>query len=153
MRQTLPGVEQEPGCSGRKTVERVLAFSRRLIARYPKLAIGSAFALRVAEASLELDKNDDAIRFAQRALHSGVQINERAQALWTISVAEHRLKHFDSARKNLETLIRDYPKSDLSTALVVYWQWLQKTREILTPLSPSIWRSVTPLMSHILSTH
>lgn len=100
--------------TGRQTVERVLAFSRRLMNRYPRLAIGSAFAVRSAEASVELDKNDDAVRFAQRALQGGAQNNERAQALWTMSVAEHRLKHFDSARKNLETLIRDYPKSDLS---------------------------------------
>lgn len=100
---------------GRKTVERVLAFSQRLLARYPKLAIGGAFALRVAEANVELGNNDDAVRFAQRALQSGLQNDERAQALWTIGVGEHRLQHFTSARKNLETLIRDYPKSDLIT--------------------------------------
>ena len=100
---------------GRQTVEGVLAFSRRLMDRYPKLSFGGAFALRVAEANLELGNNDDAVRFAQRALQSGVQNNERAQTLWTIGVAEHRLQHFASARKNLETLIRDYPKSDLLT--------------------------------------
>jgi TolA-binding protein len=100
---------------GNKAVERVLAFSRRLMDRYPKLAVGSAFALRVAESSLELGKNDDAVRFAQRALQSGVQNNYRAQTLWTIGVAEHRLQHFASARKNLETLIHDYPNSELIT--------------------------------------
>ena len=99
---------------GRQTVERVLAFSRRLLDRYPKLAVGGGFALRVAEANLELGNNDDAVRFAQRALQSGVQNNERAQALWTIGVAEHRLQHFASARKNLETLIRDDPKGELT---------------------------------------
>ncbi len=99
---------------GRQTVERVLVFSRRLLDRYPKLAVGGGFALRVAEANLELGNNDDAVRFAKRALQSGVQNNERAQALWTIGVAEHRLQHLDSARKNLETLIHDYPKSELS---------------------------------------
>lgn len=107
--------EKNRAATGRQSVERVLAFSRRLMARYPKLAVGSAFALRVAEASMELGNNDDAAKFAQRALQSGVQNNERAQALWTIGVAEHRLQHFASARKNLETLIRDYPQSDLIT--------------------------------------
>lgn len=101
--------------TSRQIVERVLAFSRRLLNRYPKLAIGGGFALRVAEASLELGNNDDAARFAQRALQSGVQNNERAHALWTISVAEHRLQHLDSARKNLETLTRDYPKGELTS--------------------------------------
>ena len=43
-----------------------------------------------------------------------MQNKERAQALWTIGVAEHRLQHFASARKNLETLIHDYPKNDLT---------------------------------------
>lgn len=99
----------------RQSLERVLVFSSRLMDRYPKLPVGGAFALRVAEANLELDNNDDAVRFAKRALQSGVRNHERAQALWTIGVAEHNLQHFASARKNLETLIRDYPKSELIT--------------------------------------
>ena len=100
---------------GRKAVERVLSFSRRLMDRYPKLAVGGAFASRVAEANLQLGNNDDAVRFAQRALQSGLQNNERAQTLWTIGVAEHRRQRFASARNYLETLIRDYPKSELIT--------------------------------------
>lgn len=98
----------------RAAVERVLAFSRRLMDRYPKLGIGGAFAVRAAEASVELGNNEDAVKFAHRGLQSGLQNNERAQALWTIGVAEHRLKHFEPARKHLETLIRDYPKSNLT---------------------------------------
>src|ERR1043165_2091134 len=105
--------DKNRAATGRQTVARVLAFSRRLMDRYPKLAVGGAFALRVAESSLELGNNDDAARFAQRALQSGVQNYERAQALWTIGVAEHRLQHFAAARKNLETLIRVYPNSEL----------------------------------------
>lgn len=105
--------EKNRAATGRQTVERILAFSRRLMDRYPKLSIGGVFALRVAEANLQLGNNDDAVRFAQRALQSGLQNNERAPALWTTGVAEHRLQHFASARKNLETLIHDYPKSDL----------------------------------------
>lgn len=111
--EQLREVNKSRGELTQETLERVLAFSRRLMERYPSLAIGSAFAIRAAEASIELDKNDDAVRFAQRALHSGVQNDDRAQALWTIGVAEHRLKHFAAARKSLEMLIRDYPKSDL----------------------------------------
>ncbi|HET6978336.1 MAG TPA: outer membrane protein assembly factor BamD [Pyrinomonadaceae bacterium] len=101
--------------TGHKVVERVLTFSRRLLDRYPKLSVGGAFALRVAEANLELGDNEDAVRFAKRALQSGVQNNERAQALWTIGVAEHRLKHLASARQNLETLVRDFPDHELNT--------------------------------------
>ena len=107
--------EKNRAAIGRQTVEHILAFSRRLMDRYPKLSLGGLFALRVAEANLQIGNNDDAVRFAQRALQSGLQNNERAQALWTTGVAEHRLQHFASARKNLETLIRDYPKSDLIT--------------------------------------
>src|ERR1044072_2492034 len=99
----------------RETAKRILAFSRRLMDRYPRLAVGGAVALRAAESSLELGNDDDAVRFAQRALQSGLQNDERAQAFWTIGVAEHRLQHFAAARKNLETLIRDYPQSELIT--------------------------------------
>ena len=107
--------EKNRAATGRQTVEHILAFSRRLMDRYPKLSVGGVFALRVSEANLQIGNNEDAVRFAQRALQSGLQNNERAQALWTNGVAEHRLQHFASARKNLETLIRDYPKSDLIT--------------------------------------
>ena len=100
---------------GRKTLERMLAFSRRLMDRYPKLSIGGAFALRAAEACVEMRHNDDAVGFAKRALQSDLQSNERAQALWTIGLAEHRRQHFAPARKNLETLIHDYPDYELTT--------------------------------------
>jgi len=107
--------QKNRAATGRQILGRVLAFSRRLMDRYPKLSIGGAFALRVAETNLELGNNDDAVRFAKRALQSGLQTNERAQALWTSGVAEHRLQHFAPARKNLETLIRDYPDYELTS--------------------------------------
>src|SRR5262249_15126613 len=44
--------------TGRQTVYRILTFSRRLMNRYPKLAVGGAFALRAAEASLEFGTTD-----------------------------------------------------------------------------------------------
>jgi outer membrane protein assembly factor BamD (BamD/ComL family) len=98
----------------RKELSRILAFSLRLIERYPKLAIGGGFALRAAQASVELGHNEDAAIFSQRTLQSRLNDDERVQALWVFGVAEHRLKHFSSARKSLETLLRDYPKTHLT---------------------------------------
>ena len=122
---------------GRETVQRVLAFSLRLMQRYPRLGIGGGFALRAAQASVELGNNEDAVRFAQRALQSGTQ-NERAQTLWTIGVAEHRLRHFAPARKSLETLIHDYPKSDLTDGARRLLAMVAEDSGIWTVLSNSI---------------
>jgi TolA-binding protein len=98
---------------GRKEMLRVLDFSKRLVGHYPNLAIGGAFALRAAEASLELGDNESAAQFARRAIQSRVVGEERAQALWTNGVAEHRLRHFDVAHKNFATLLSEYPSSRL----------------------------------------
>ena len=100
--------------TGRKELLRTLAFSKRLMANYPALSIGGGFALRAAQASEELGDNEAAVRFAQRALQSSLTAEERPQALWTLGIAEHRLRHFDSARKSLATLLRDYPKTSLT---------------------------------------
>lgn len=100
--------------TGRKELLRTLEFSKRLIARYPGLAIGGAFALRVAQASEELEDNAAAVTFARRALQSRVTGVERAQALWTLGIAEHRLRHFQPARQSLTTLLREFPKSSLT---------------------------------------
>jgi TolA-binding protein len=100
--------------TGRKELLRTLEFSKRLIARYPGLAIGGAFALRVAQASEELDDNASAASFARRALQSRVSGEERAQALWTLGIAEHRLRHFQPARQSLTTLLKEFPKSSLT---------------------------------------
>jgi len=70
--------------------------------------------LRAAQASEELDDNEGAARFAQRALQSGLNGDERAQALWTLGIAGHRRRYFDAARKNFAQLIRDYPKTPLT---------------------------------------
>ena len=99
--------------TGRETVERTLVFSRHLMESYPNLAVGGAFALRAAEASLELGNNEDAVQFTERALRSGINGDDRAQALWTNGIGEHRLRHFDAARKSLNTLLKDYPNSRL----------------------------------------
>jgi TolA-binding protein len=100
--------------TGRKELTRTLEFSKRLIARYPRLSIGGAFALRAAQASEELEDNAAAATFARRALQSRVGGDERAQALWTLGVAEHRLRHFGPARQSLTTLLREFPKGRLT---------------------------------------
>lgn len=93
---------------------RIVTFSRRLMDRYPTLRLGGAFALRAAEASLELDQNENAAQFTRRALQGRLNAGERLQALWVFGVAEHRLKHFSSARESFKTLLRDYPNSELT---------------------------------------
>lgn len=105
--------QRKRAVTGRKELARVLNFSRRLMRRYPKLQLGGGFALRAAQASLELNDNRGAAQFAHRALQSQLGSRERSEALWTYGVAEHRLHHFASARKNLQALLRNYPKSNL----------------------------------------
>lgn len=103
----------ELATTGRKEMSRALEFSQRLIRRYPNLATGGAFALRAAEASLELGDNESAVQFARRAIQSHVGGDERAQALWISGVGEHRLRHFEVARRNLETLLKEFPSGHL----------------------------------------
>ena len=97
-----------------KQLERTLNFSRELMERNPKLAIGGAFALRAAQANTELGRNEDAVQFAKRALQSGLNSEERKQALWTLGIAQHRLKDFSAARESLNTLLRDFPETELT---------------------------------------
>jgi outer membrane protein assembly factor BamD (BamD/ComL family) len=100
--------------TGRKELMRTLEFSKRLMLSYPSLSVGGAFALRAAQASEELNDNQGAVTFAQRALHSSLRDEERRQALWTLAVAQHRLHHPDEAQRNLQTLLRDYPNTNLT---------------------------------------
>src|SRR6266852_4321865 len=98
---------------GHKELVRTLEFSKRLIANFPNLSVGGAFALRTAQASEELNDNNAAVQFGRRALQSRLGGDGRAQALWTVGVAEHRLHHFDAARKSFSQVVHDYPKSQL----------------------------------------
>jgi outer membrane protein assembly factor BamD (BamD/ComL family) len=100
--------------TGRKELTSALEFSKRLMARYPTLAVGGGFALRAAQASEELEDNNAAASFASRALQSRLGGEERAQALWTLGVAELRRRHFEPARQSFTTLLRDYPGSRLT---------------------------------------
>ncbi len=100
--------------TGRNALTRTLEFSKRLMASYPNLSVGGAFALRAAQASEELGDDAAAGQFAQRALQSRLNGDERAQALWTLGIAEQRRRHFDAARKNFAELLREYPKTQLT---------------------------------------
>ncbi len=104
---------QARAATTRNELMRSLNFSKQLLARYPKLAIGGAFALRAAQASEELDDNQSAVAFARRAMQSRLDNDERMQALWTLGVAEHRLRRFADARRSFTTLLREYPASGL----------------------------------------
>ena len=99
--------------TSRAELMRTLEFSRALMTRYPKLSLGGAFALRVAQANEELEQNEAAVTFASRALKSDLNDSQRAEALWTLGIAEHRLRHFEPARQALARLVRDYPKTSL----------------------------------------
>lgn len=106
--------KQTRNATARKELIRTLNFSKQLMTKYPGLAIGGAFALRAAQASEELDDNQAAVQFARRALKGRLDGDQKAQALWTLGVAEHRLRHFDEARQSFTTLLRDYPHTHLT---------------------------------------
>jgi outer membrane protein assembly factor BamD (BamD/ComL family) len=106
--------QQHRDLVGRTERSRVLNFAKRLLSHYPSLQVGGAFALRAAQASVELDDNQNAVTFVERALRSGLHGDQRAQALWTLGIAEHRLRQFDKARKAFETLLKEFPVSSLT---------------------------------------
>jgi TolA-binding protein len=96
----------------RKELARVAAFATRLMLRGN--AGGGAFALRVAQADLELGEDKSARALAARALAAGPRGNERASALWVRGVAEYRLKETAAARRTFESLIAEFPEGDLT---------------------------------------
>ena len=92
-------------------LQRIAAFATGMIARYPNTPAGGGLVLRVAEAQLELENNADAARLARRALALGIRGDQRAEALWVAGAAEHRLRRYDTARRALETLVRENPNN------------------------------------------
>jgi TolA-binding protein len=98
----------------RRELERAAKFATRLLARYPNTHIGGAFAVRLAEAQLELADAHTAHNFAVRALALGVGGDLRAEALWIKGVAEHRLKEYDAARQTLKLLVAEQPHGQLT---------------------------------------
>lgn len=97
-----------------KALARAAAFATRQMLRAHSATDGGAFALRVAQANLELDKDESARALASRALASGPRGNERAAALWVRGVAEYRLKQLAASRRTFETLIDEFPDGDLT---------------------------------------
>jgi len=95
----------------REELERVAAFSTRMMRRYPSLAVEGGFALRLAQANLELDRNRDAAEMARRAQQSGVKGEERAESLFIEGVAEHRLKRYEQAHRALKILVSNHTNS------------------------------------------
>ncbi|MDQ3687917.1 MAG: hypothetical protein M3430_20255, partial [Acidobacteriota bacterium] len=93
---------------------RVAAFAARMMKRYPRMKVGGSFALRLAQANLELGENVSARAFAARAMSSGVSGKQRAEALWVKGVAEHHLKQYDAARRTLHALIEEDPHGSLT---------------------------------------
>jgi TolA-binding protein len=95
-----------------KELTRIAAFATRMLRRYPDARVGGAFALRVAQANLELGENKPAHEMAQRALAARLSGDERAAGLWVKGVAEHRLKNFDVSRRTFTTLVSEFPDGD-----------------------------------------
>jgi outer membrane protein assembly factor BamD (BamD/ComL family) len=98
----------------RTTLKRVVAFTTRMLRRYPRRAVGGQFALRVAEANLELGENRSAIEQAKLALNLNLRNEEREDALWIKGVAEHRLKDYDSAQRTFNRLLDEEPQGKLT---------------------------------------
>jgi outer membrane protein assembly factor BamD (BamD/ComL family) len=99
----------------RSELERITAFASRLLRRYSGMAVSGGFSLRVAQANLELDRNQEAARFARLAQAAGVEGDERAEALFVEGIAEYRLRHFKAARGALSKLIAESRNSELTT--------------------------------------
>lgn len=97
-----------------KSLSRAAAFATRQMLRARSAQDGGAFALRVAQANLELGEDKSARALAARALASGPRGNERATALWVRGVAEYRLKELAASRRTFETLIDEFPGGDLT---------------------------------------
>lgn len=98
----------------RERLARVAGFATRLLRRSPGDTLGGGFALRVAQANLELEEDKAARELASRALTAGLAGNERASALWVRGVAEYRLKDFDASRRTFTSLLAEFPEGDLS---------------------------------------
>src|SRR5262249_62221879 len=90
---------------------RVAEFATRMMRRYPRAAIDGAFAVRVAEADLELGDDASAERLARQALRMNVKEDIRAEALWVQGVAQYRLGEQKAARDMLTRLVAENPNN------------------------------------------
>jgi outer membrane protein assembly factor BamD (BamD/ComL family) len=106
--------ERRSSRAERKELARVASFATRLMQRNPRAEVGGAFALRVAEADVELGDNKSARDLAVRALSSGLVGSERASALWVRGVAEHHTGDIKAARQTFAQLIEEFPEGDMT---------------------------------------
>ncbi len=93
----------------KEELERIARFAERLMKAYPRTKVEAAFMLRLAQANLELDREQAAWDLAKRAMTNGLANDLRPEALWVQAVAAHRLKQHTVARHTLTRLIKDYP--------------------------------------------
>ena len=100
--------------SGSHELERVAHFAAKMLQRHPGAHVSGAFLLRLAEARLELQNFSDALKFAKRALASGIDGDLRTEALWIKGSSEHAAKDFKNARSTFAQLVREYPNSKLT---------------------------------------
>lgn len=93
----------------KEELERIARFAERLMKAYPRTKVEAAFMLRLAQANLELEREQAAWDLAKRAMANGLTTDLRPEALWVQAVAAHRLKQHTVARQTLTRLIKDYP--------------------------------------------
>jgi outer membrane protein assembly factor BamD (BamD/ComL family) len=98
----------------RQELARIGAFTTRLLQRYPHTALSGGFALRLAQAQLELGEHKAALQSATRALQLGAKDRERVEALWVKGASEWRLRDYAASRRTLKQLIAEFPRSDLA---------------------------------------
>ncbi|MGH9944319.1 MAG: hypothetical protein ACRD9R_18385, partial [Pyrinomonadaceae bacterium] len=98
----------------RRELRRIADFAVALMRRHPRAAFGGDFALRVAEAKLELNDSRAAHQFARRALALGVRGERRIEAMWVKGVAEYRRREYAAARRTLTSLLGESPRGRLT---------------------------------------
>jgi TolA-binding protein len=97
--------------TGKHELERVAKFATKMMQRYPHSSVSAGFLTRVAEAQLELENFDDAVRLASRAIELGVAGDLLAQALWVKGSGEHHGRRFAAAETTFKRLLAEFPKS------------------------------------------
>lgn len=92
----------------------IVAFAANLLKRHPRTAASGGFALRLAQAQLEMEQHAAALQSAMQALRLGVNGRERVEGLWVKGSAELHLKELAAARRTLKQLVAEFPDSDLA---------------------------------------
>ena len=100
--------------AGKHELNRIVRFAGAMLKRYPKARVSGGFVLRIAEAELEMEKYEDALKHSRMALSLGVNGEMRAEALWIKGSAEHHNKAFRTARVTFNQLIAEFPHAKLT---------------------------------------